>query len=61
MKTFCSPEKEDCVKNQALKYKDCLVPCSGLYADIEDMSHVMKGIDVLEQIFLLVIFQVSTH
>ena len=33
---FCGPEKETCVANQTLKDKICLVPCSGLYADVED-------------------------
>ena len=42
----CGPEKETCVANQTLKDKNCLVPCDGLYADIEDGSldeNVMKG------------------
>ena len=34
----CGPEKESCVANQTLKDKSCLVPCSGLYADIADDS-----------------------
>ena len=33
---FCGPENEDCVKSQTLKDNRCLVPCSGLYADISD-------------------------
>ena len=51
---FCGPEKEDCVANQTLKDISCLVPCSGLYADIADDSskrttmaleqNVMKGV-----------------
>ena len=36
--TICGPEKESCVANQTLKNKSCLVPCSGLYADIADDS-----------------------
>ena len=40
---FCGPESEDCVANQTLKDKSCLVPCAGLYADIvEDMENMMK-------------------
>ena len=42
----CGPEKETCVANQTLKDITCLVPCDGLYADIEDGSlkqNVMKG------------------
>ena len=38
MFTVCGPEKESCVANQTLKDKSCLVPCAGLYADIEDNS-----------------------
>ena len=33
--TSCGPEKENCIDNQILKDKSCLVPCTGLYADIE--------------------------
>ena len=36
--TFCGPEKERCVANQTLKDESCLVPCTGLYADIADDS-----------------------
>ena len=41
---FCGPEKESCVANQTLKDKSCLVPCTGLYADIEDnfLKHTMQ-------------------
>ena len=35
---LCGPEKESCVANQTLRDKSCLLPCSGLYADIEDDS-----------------------
>ena len=38
MSTFCGPENESCVANQALADKSCLVPCTGLYADIVDDS-----------------------
>ena len=38
MSNFCGPEKENCVANQTLKDTNCLVPCTGLYADIEDNS-----------------------
>ena len=44
---FCGIEEEDCVAGQILKDESCLVPCTGLYADIADDSHVqqimMKG------------------
>ena len=36
MFTVCGKEKEDCVANQTLKDKSCLIPCTGLYADIVD-------------------------
>ena len=48
--TFCGPEKETCVANQTLWDDKCLVPCEGLYADIEDDSlkeDTMKGVDSL--------------
>ena len=32
--TFCGPEKESCVGNQTLRDKSCLIPCTGLYADV---------------------------
>ena len=32
-------ESEACVGNQTLKDKSCLVPCSGLFADIADDLH----------------------
>ena len=51
--TFCGPEKESCVSKQTLKDKSCLIPCTGLYADIADDSlkqntqafehHVIEG------------------
>ena len=42
----CGPEKEICVRNQTLKDQNCLVPCDGLYADVQDgvlKQNVMKG------------------
>ena len=36
--TFCGPEKEGCIANQTLKDKNCLIPCTGLYADITEDS-----------------------
>ena len=38
MFTFCGPEKEGCIANQTLKDKNCLIPCTGLYADITEDS-----------------------
>ena len=37
-KIYCGPEKEDCVQNQMLTDPTCLVPCSGIYADVTDNS-----------------------
>ena len=34
----CGPEKEACIGNQTLKDKSCLVPCTGLHADIEQQT-----------------------
>ena len=54
---FCGPEMEDCVRNQTLRDKSCLAPCTGLYADIADDSlkkrtrtfeqNVIKGMSLL--------------
>ena len=44
--TYCGLDKESCVGKQDLKDQSCLVPCSGLYADIADDSqrqNMMKG------------------
>ena len=34
---------EDCVSNQTLKDESCLVPCSGLHADIADDSRIQQS------------------
>ena len=48
--TICSPRTEDCVANQTLKDESCLVPCSGLYADIaDDIGSLKQTTDTLEQ------------
>ena len=56
---FCGPERESCVENQTLRDKSCLVPCTGLYADIADDSLeqttqvlIEGNCDVLSLIFL---------
>ena len=46
---YCGPGKEDCVSNQTLKDESCLVPCSGLYADIADDSRNQQNLADLEQ------------
>ena len=35
---YCGPEKETCIANVTLKDKECLIPCDGLYADIENFD-----------------------
>ena len=69
MTPFCGPGEEDCVLNQTLKDESCLVPCSGLYADIADVrqniatleQNVLKGTALFTFIPSLNISQVSTH
>ena len=39
----CGPEKEGCIANKTLGDKGCLVPCTGLYADVTDDS--LKAFD----------------
>ena len=41
--TYCGPDKEDCVNNQTLKDKNCLVPCTGLHADISEKESLRKN------------------
>ena len=36
--TFCGPKEENCVANQTIEDASCLIPCTGLYADIADDS-----------------------
>ena len=43
MVPYCGPLEEDCVANQTLKDKSCLIPCTGLYADITDYSVKQSG------------------
>ena len=53
---YCGPEQENCLANQTLKNKECLVSCEGLYADIADVSlrqDMMKGIGYLSFRFRL--------
>ena len=35
---FCGPREENCVANRTIEDASCLVPCTGLYADIADDS-----------------------
>ena len=60
---ICGPEKESCVANQTLKDKSCLVPCTGLYADIEDNSlkHTMLAHMMAGRIFLYLFCICITH
>ena len=34
--TICSPKEESCVKTQPTLDESCLVPCTGLYADVSE-------------------------
>ena len=72
MTPYCGPGKEDCVSKKTLKDESCLVPCSGLYADIADDSlnqqnladleqNVLEGIVILKLISLLDILQAFSH
>ena len=45
--SYCTPKNEDCVKRQPLKDKSCLVPCTGLYADVP--SDYKQDTEALEQ------------
>ena len=38
--SICGPQSEICVANQTIQDDTCLVPCSGLYADVWDDSRV---------------------
>ena len=52
---FCGQEKEGCVGKQT-KGEKCLVPCSGLYADVSDDSleqTMMEG-DIINGIFITI-------
>ena len=44
---FCGPDKERCVANQTLRDENCLIPCSGLYADVADdsLKQTMQAFD----------------
>ena len=61
VQTFCGPKEESCVENQTLKDPQCLLPCSGLYADITDDSleqNIMQGIQMFFFFFRIFPFQV---
>ena len=62
--TSCGLEKDSCVANQNLKDESCLIPCSGLYADIVDDSlkeNMIKGQICYVFSPLIHTFQVSSH
>ena len=51
--TYCGPWEEKCVANQTLRDKNCLIPCTGLFADIMDDSfekYVIKGIILISSL-----------
>ena len=31
---YCGPDEENCIANQTMRDKSCLVPCDGIYAYI---------------------------
>ena len=45
---MCGSKKENCVANQTLEDKKCLVPCEGLYADVAEDS-LKQNVISLEQ------------
>ena len=60
----CGQEKEECIANATLKDKDCLIPCDGLYADIENFSLKQItmagcGSNILYSSYLNTYYQVS--
>ena len=51
--TYCGPREEKCVANQTLRDKNCLIPCTGLFADIMDDSfekYVIKGMILISSL-----------
>ena len=49
---FCGPEKANCVTNQTMEDKSCLVPCDGIYAYIMDDSlkeDLARGLTYIKQ------------
>ena len=47
VRTFCGPDASGCVANQTLKDIGCLVPCTGLYADVP--ADYRQDTEALEQ------------
>ena len=58
--TYCGLEKESCVANQTFKDKSCLVPCTGLYADIADDSQ-KQTTQAFEENMMKGRYLISTH
>ena len=40
----CGPRDEDCVATVTVNTGHCLVPCSGLYADVKDSNQLVRDI-----------------
>ena len=67
---YCGLLEEECVSNQTLKSENCLIPCTGLYADVRDTNSVLENADSTQQqafklyvekgIKLINIFKVTT-
>ena len=46
---YCGLLEEECVSNQTLKSENCLIPCTGLYADVRDTNSVLENADSTQQ------------
>ena len=49
--TICGPEKEGCIVNQTLRDESCLIPCAGLYADIDNYVDIVDSLKRTTQTF----------
>ena len=52
METLCTPKGVECYKNMTLASSSCLIPCKGLYADIDMKSHKLdlEEMEVFEKV-----------
>ena len=51
---MCGPRDKDCVDSLTINTGRCLVPCSGLYADVKDSTQLNLVIDKQPEFDLLV-------
>ena len=49
--TICGPEKESCIVNQTLRDESCLIPCTGLYTDIDTHVDIVDSLKETTQAF----------